>query len=347
MKNNYEPKPKFIERMKLLLDNEEDLKKFFEVAKTIGKKSIRVNTLKISPDELITRLKNKGWNISQPFQKFPETSKFIQKNLDSHQEMQFPEIIQIDSILEPGELGKATEHILGYYYVQEITSMMPILALQPKEDEILLDLCASPGSKTTQAAAMMNNKGTIIANDLNIGRISILSANLERCAATNTIITRHDGLDLCSRLTKSKTRIKFDKILVDAPCSGEGNIRCSPRTYVEWSEGLLENLGRKQKKLASKALELLKQGGEMIYSTCTHAPEENESVIQYLLDNYDIEILPINLPIKIRPGIQKWKNETFHPSIENACRIYHHDNDMEGFFLCKIKKLSDKRKEKF
>jgi len=304
MKNNYEPKPKFIERMKLLLDNEEDVKKFFEIAKTIGKKSIRVNTLKISPNELVKILKEKRWSISQPFEKYPE-------------------IIQIDSTLEPGELGKATEHILGYYYVQEITSMMPILALQPKEDEILLDLCASPGSKTTQAAAMMNNKGTIIANDLNIGRISILSANLERCAATNTIITRHDGLDLCLRLTKSKTRIKFDKILVDAPCSGEGNIRCSPRTYVEWSEGLLENLGRKQKKLASKALELLKQGGEMIYSTCTHAPEENESVVQYLLDNYDIEIQEINLPIKTRPGIKEWKNETFHPSIKNACRIYH------------------------
>jgi NOL1/NOP2/sun family putative RNA methylase len=326
MKNNYEPKPKFIERMKLLLNNEEDVNKFFECAKTIGKKSIRVNTLKIEPEELINILKNKGWKIHQPIKNHPE-------------------IIQINSILEPGELGKATEHILGYYYVQEITSMMPIIALSPKENDIFLDLCASPGSKTTQSAAMMKNKGTIIANDLNIGRISILSANLERCGVTNSIITRHDGLDLCEKLKKSKTKIKFDKILVDAPCSGEGNIRCSPRTYVEWSEGLLENLGRKQKKLASKALELLKEDGEMIYSTCTHAPEENECVIQYLIENYDIEILPISLPIKTRLGIKEWKNQTFHPSIRHACRIYHHDNDLEGFFLCKIKKISDKKKD--
>lgn len=322
---NYEPKPKFIERIKLLLDDDEDVKRFFEVAKTCGKKAIRVNTIKISPVELVKILKNKGWKISQPFSKYPE-------------------IIQIDSILEPGELGKATEHILGYYYVQEITSMMPILALSPQENDILLDLCASPGSKTTQAAAMMENKGTIIANDLNIGRISILSANLERTSVTNTILTRHDGLELCAKLKRSKTRIKFDKILVDAPCSGEGNIRCSPRTYQEWSEGLVENLGRRQKKLASTALELLKEGGEMIYSTCTHAPEENEEVVQHLIDNYDIEIQEIKLPIKSRPGIKEWKNKKFHESIKHAARIYHQDNDLEGFFLCKIKKISDEKK---
>jgi len=326
MKPYYEPKPALCERMKLLLNDEEDVKRFFEVAKTQGKKSIRVNTLKISNDDLIKRLKDKGWKISQPFKDHPE-------------------MIIIDNILEPGVLGKAQEHLLGYYYVQEITSMMPILALAPKEDEIMLDLCAAPGSKTTQAAAKMNNSGTIIANDLNIGRISILSANLERFGITNTIVTRHDGLELCAKLRKSKTRIKFDKILVDAPCSGEGNIRCSPGTYLEWSENMLRRFGAKDKKLAGAALELLKVNGEMVYSTCTHSPEENEEVIQYLLDNYDINIQEIKLPLKTRPGISEWNNKKFNPNIKKAIRIYHHDNDMEGFFLCKIKKLSDKKKE--
>ncbi|MEK6859428.1 MAG: NOL1/NOP2/sun family putative RNA methylase [Nanoarchaeota archaeon] len=325
MKPYYPPKTQLIERMKLLLKDDKDVEEFFECAKTQGKKSIRVNTLKISPEDLIKRLKERGWNISQPF--------------SSH-----PEIIQIQSILEPGELGKTQEHLLGYYYVQEITSMMPILVLQPKENEILLDLCAAPGSKTTQAAAQMKNQGTIIANDLNIGRISILSANLERFGITNTIITRHDGLELCSKLKKSKTRIKFDKILVDAPCSGEGNIRCSPRTYLEWSEPMLKRFGARDKKLASAALELLKTGGEMIYSTCTHAPEENEEVIQHLLDNYDIEIQEIHLPLKTRNGIIEWKNQKFNPDMKKAVRIYHHDNDLEGFFLCKIKKLSEEKK---
>ena len=145
--------------------------------------------------------------------------------------------------------------------------MMPIIVLQPDAGDTFLDLCASPGSKTTQAAAKMNNQGTIIANDVSIGRITILSSNLEKCGITNTITTLHDGLELCNRL--KRLDYNFSKILVDAPCSGEGNIRLSPRTYLEWSEGMLERFGKKQKKLASSALELLKVGGEMIYSTCT------------------------------------------------------------------------------
>ncbi len=318
---NYKPKQLFIERMSLLLKDRQDLDKFFETVKTKPRKSIRVNTLKIQPEELIIKLKNKGWKLKQPCENYPE-------------------IIQIQSELKPGELGTTKEHILGHYYVQEITSMMPIIALQPKPNDILLDLCASPGSKTTQSTASMQNQGTIIANDVSMSRISILSTNLERIGATNTIITRHDGIQLCNKLKQQK--FQFDKILVDAPCSGEGNIRVSPRTYLEWSEGLLKRLSNKQKKLASSAFQLLKPNSEMIYSTCTHAPEENEEVIQHLIDNFNIEIQEIKLPIKSRPGITKWKNKIFSQKLKKAHRIYPHDNNMEGFFLCKIKKLSDK-----
>lgn len=319
----YQPKPKFIERIGNLLDNnEEDIKAFFETAKTQPKKAIRCNTIKISPDELKKRLEKYGWKIQQPFKEYPE-------------------IMQIQNNLLPGELGKTKEHLLGYYYVQEITSMMPILALSPNENDIFLDCCAAPGSKTTQAAALMENKGIIIANDLSIGRISILSANLERQGITNTIITRHDFLHLSKKLKELK--MKFNKILVDAPCSGEGNIRSSPSTYLNWSEGLLNRLSSKQKRIAEEALQLLKENGEMIYSTCTYAPEENEEVIQYLLDNYNIEIIPIKLPIKSREGITEWKGKKFSEEIKKACRIYHHDNNMEGFFICKIKKLEDKK----
>ncbi len=323
MKHNYEPKPLFLERIKKLLDNEQDLNKFLEVSKTTPKKSIRVNTLKITPDELKKRLEEKKWKITQ---------------IESH-----PEIMQIQSILEPGEIGKTQEHLLGYYYVQEITSMMPILALNPMPGEIILDMCAAPGSKTTQSAALMENKGAIIANDISIPRIIILSANLERCGVTNTIITRHDGMGLFGKL--KKLNFKFDKILLDAPCSGEGNIRTSPRTYLEWSENLILNLSKRQKMLAEAAVKLLKENGEMIYSTCTYSPEENEIVIQHLLDNFNIKIEPIKLPIKTRQGITEWKGKKLSPEIKNCARIYHHDNDLEGFFLCKIKKLSDKKKE--
>jgi len=206
MKKHYEPKEKFVNKIKLLLDDEDDVDKFFKMAKFRPRKSLRVNTLKIIPEELMKRLQAKGWEVEQPYPN--------------------KEIVVIKSELEPGEIGKAKEHILGYYYVQEVTSMMPLLALNPAKDEIVLDLCAAPGSKTTQAAAMMENEGTLIANDVSIGRITILSANLERCGVTNTIITRHNGIELCDKL--KKLGFKFDKILVDAPCSGEGNLRCSP-----------------------------------------------------------------------------------------------------------------------
>jgi NOL1/NOP2/sun family putative RNA methylase len=322
MKTNYEPKPLFVERIKALLKDQNDVEKFFEVAKTKPKRALRVNTLKISPDELKKRLEAKGWKFSE---------------IKEH-----PEILRIESELEPGELGKTREHILGYYYVQEITSMMPIIALSPTKEDIILDCCASPGSKTTQAAALMKNKGAIFANDLSIGRIIILSANLERQGVTNTIMTRHDAVALSEKF--KKINMKFNKILVDAPCSGEGNVRVSPGTYVEWSENLVKSMGGKQKKIASAMVEILKNNGEMIYSTCTHAPEENEEVIQYLLDNHDIEIIEVKLPIISRPGITKWKDKIFSEELKKAHRIYHHDNDLEGFFICKIKKLSDGKK---
>src|SRR3989338_5369988 len=265
---NYEPKPKFIERISNLLNNnEEDIKSFFETAKTQPKKALRCNTIKISPDELIKRFEEKGWKIQQPFEDYPE-------------------IIIIDSNLQPGELGKTKEHLLGYYYIQEITSMMPIIALSPNENNIVLDCCAAPGSKTTQATALMKNKGIIIANDVSISRISILSANLERQGITNAIITRHDFLQLSKKL----------------------------------------------KRIAEAAFQLLEENGEMIYSTCSYAPEENEEVIQHLLNNYkeNIEIQKILLPIKSRPGITEWKGKKFSEEIKKACRFYHHDNNMEG-----------------
>ncbi len=318
VKRLYEPKEKFVERIKLLLDDEEDVKKFFKMAKSEPRKSLRVNTLKISSDELMEGLRQKGWKVDQPFRDYPE-------------------IVKITSDLMPGEIGKAREHLLGYYYVQEVTSMMPIIALDVKPGDIVLDLCAAPGSKTTQAAALMENSGSIIANDVSMGRISILSANLQRCGVTNTIVTRHNGIELIAKLRK--LGFKFDKILVDAPCSGEGNLRCSPRTLLEWSEGLLKSMGRKQKRLLDGVVDLLKEGGELVYSTCTYAPEENEMVVQYLLDNYDMKILDSKLPLKTRSGLTEWKGQNFDKSMKKAVRIYHHDNDLEGFFVCRLGKV--------
>ncbi|PIN78196.1 tRNA methyltransferase [Candidatus Woesearchaeota archaeon CG10_big_fil_rev_8_21_14_0_10_34_12] len=309
-----QPKPLFVERMKTLL---EDYDAFYEISGKELTRSIRCNTLKISPEELKRKLEAKGWKIKQ-----------ISK--------EFPEIMIVENRLLPGELGKAEEHILGYYYVQELSSMMPMLALNPQPGEIVLDLCAAPGSKTTQAAAMMKNKGTIIANDNSLGRIRILTSNLEKNGVMNAVVTRNDAVQLCDRLVK--TGIKFDKILLDVPCSGEGNIRSNPKTYLIWNIKQVKKLSRMQRKIAASAIKLLKSGGELIYSTCTHSPEENEENVNFLLENFPLEVEKIILPLKCRPGISEWRGNKLNNQIENACRIYPQDNDTEGFFLCKMRK---------
>ncbi len=312
-------KPLFIERMKSLMKDEKDFDKYCEICNKYPVNSIRCNTLKMSPEKLKKRLEKK-WKIKTPF---PE----------------HPEIMIVEQELSPGELGNAIEHVLGYYYIQEISSMMPILVLKPESGDLLLDIASAPGSKTTQAASMMDNDGTIIANEVSIGRIMILSTNLQRCGVTNTIITKHDGVDLCNRI--SKMNFKFDKILVDAPCSGEGTIRSSPKTVFMFSENLIKTLGGIQKRLLESALRVLKVDGEIIYSTCTHAPEENEAVVSFILDNYPVEIEKINLPIKTRPGILEWKEQKYNAKVVKCARIYPQDNDTEGFFIAKLKKIGE------
>ncbi len=315
----YELKPRFKQRMQTILSIEEDFKKFEEIIHVPPKNFIRCNTIKLSTEELMTRL-SKKWQVQQPFP-------------------QHPEILLINQALLPGELGNSIEHILGYYYIQEISSMLPVIALAPQQNEFILDLFASPGSKTTQIASYMQNKGTILANDLKLQRIKILSANLERCGVTNTIISRKDAIALCAKLASSK--IKFDKILLDTPCSGEGTLRSNPKTFLIWNQNIIEKLSRQQKKFLAFALKCLKQGGTLVYSTCTHAPEENESVISFALKNFPVKIETLSLPLKCRPAIQQWNKETFHPETTKACRIYPHDNDSEGFFLAKLTLLEE------
>jgi NOL1/NOP2/sun family putative RNA methylase len=302
-----------------LLQNEEDYQDYLKALETPPLKTIRCNTLKISPEALKQRLEKKGWIVKQLFKEYPEY--FV-----------------IESNLQPGELGRSLEHQLGYYYVQETCSMLPLFALQPQQYEHLLDLCAAPGSKTTQAAAIMQNTGFILANEKNIGRMKVLSANLQRCGASNVIITQQDGRDICENLDKIK--IQFDKILIDAPCSGEGTFRSVPRSCMMWNINTVKKLNKMQKRLIQSALKLLKPNGEILYSTCTHTPEENEAVVNSILEEFQIEIIPITtLPknFKVRQGITKWKDQNFKEELKDVIRIYPQDNNTEGFFLAKLR----------
>jgi len=320
LKEKFPAKAKFVERVEMLI-GKKGAKEFFEISYTKAPVSIRCNTLKISVSDLFDRLKGYGWEIRQPFDEFPE-------------------VMIVDSKLEPGEVGNSKEHLLGYYYVQEISSMLPMLVLKPEAGDFVLDLCASPGSKTTQAAAMMENGGTIIANEVSLGRIGILNSNLERCGVMNTLVTRKEGVAFCERMLK-KSKFRFDKILVDAPCSGEGTLRKSPKTFQMWNVNMIKKFAGTQKKLVGAAIRLLKVGGVMIYSTCTLASEEDEGVVDYLVKNFDVVVEEISLPLKFRCGVTAFGDEVFDSSVKNCLRLYPQDNDTDGFFVCKLRKVGD------
>ncbi len=315
----YEMKPLFEERMRKLLPDGADFEQYNTISHTSPRNFIRCNTLKIKPDVLFARL-SKKWKMSQPY-------------------TEHPEIMVIEENLGPGALGNAIEHLLGYYYVQEISSMLSAIALDPKPGELVLDICASPGSKTTQMGALMEAKGTIIANDVKLDRVVILAANLERAGVTNAVITRNDGVQLCQRLAKEGFR--FHKILLDAPCSGEGTLRSSPKTFLMWNVKMVDKLSRMQKKLLATALSCLEVGGTLVYSTCTHSPEENEGVVDFALRNFPVSVERVTLPLKCRPGVREWKGEQFAADVEKTCRVYPHDNDSEGFFVAKLTLLKE------
>ena len=352
-----ELKPLFTERMQSLLGK--DFESYLEILEKEPVRSLRCNTLKISVKDLEKRFKEKGWKFKQPFKDYLEV--FIIEGKVSEASGSPGGRVG----LLPGELGRSLEHQLGYYYIQEIASMLPIIALEPKPEETILDLCSAPGSKTTQAAAKMENTGTIIANEVKFGRIKVLATNLQRCGVTNTIITKKDGIALCKKLAQEN--IQVDKILVDAPCSGEGTIRSTPKTCHMWNPKTIKNLSKLQKALVSSAIEILKPNGKMIYSTCTHAPEENEEVVDFILKNFpNMKIQKVNLPIKCREGITSWNEKEradldnsfnsgrggqgveegtlnvrakeFNPQVTKSCRIYPQDENTEGFFIAKFKK---------
>jgi len=314
-----EMKPLFEERMRKLLPDNEDFAKYNEIVHTKPLNYIRCNTLKIDCDELFNRL-SKRWKVVRPFKKHPE-------------------IMLVDQQLGPGELGNAIEHVLGYYYIQEVCSMMSVIALDVKPGDRVLDVCASPGSKTTQIASALENTGTIIANDVKLDRLRILAANLERCGVMNSVLTRNDGVGLCTRLANEG--FKFDKILLDAPCSGEGTLRSSAKTFLMWNIKVVEKLSREQKKLIANAIKCLKVGGVLVYSTCTHSPEENESVVNFALKNFPVSLERLDLPMKCRPGVSEWEGEKYEIDSGKICRIYPQDNNSEGFFVSKLRLMEE------
>jgi len=304
-------KPKFEERYKILT---KDYDNFIDYSFRFLKRAIRVNTLKISIKEIKDRLKE-NWELTQvPWCKEGFWIKHKQGRRD---------------------VGNLIEHSLGYIYIQEPASMIPPIILDPKPGDTVLDMCAAPGSKTTQIAQYMQNKGILICNDYKGLRVKSLGLNVQRMGLTNAIITLMHGRNFAN------SNIKFDKILVDAPCSGVGTIRKSLKTVTIWNPNMIRRLAGTQKQLLQTAFSILKPGGTLVYSTCTLEPEENEGVINYLLENNkDAKVEEIKLNIKRGEAILEFNKEKYQEQIKNTLRIWPQDNDTEGFFVCKLRKMS-------
>ena len=217
----------------------------------------------------------------------------------------------------------------GGIYLQSLSSMIPPLVLNPKENEKVLDLTAAPGSKTTQMAAMMNNKGYILANELDALRCERLKYNIEKQGVT--IVTVNNGR---GEVVGKKYEAVFDKVLLDAPCSGEGRfLATDARTYRSWSERTVNELAKMQKKLLKSAWQALKSEGKMVYSTCTLNRKENEEVLEWAMQELGIRIEPINLGVKNAVQAISEKDE-----IRNAIRIFP-SKETEGFFVAKLRKV--------
>ncbi len=301
-----------IERWKRIFG--EELSAFLDAIRKPLKPSIRVNTLKISPDEMINLFQERGI----AFERIPWCKcGFWLLNCEEE------------------SIGNFWEHFAGLIYIQEASSMIPPEVLVPSPYEYVLDLAAAPGSKTTQMAQMMENKGAIVANDISFKRLKALTNNIERMGVVNVVVTCMDGRRF-GRLFPEK----FDKVLVDAPCSAEGTIRKSYKAIYNWHEWAYKKLSETQKALLISAYKSLKPEGVVVYSTCTFSPEENEAVVSYILENYNAvtEEVEIN-GLNPSPPIMEWEGVTFHPDVKRCIRIYPHKNEVGGFFIAKIRKL--------
>ncbi len=303
-------KKEFEERYQHLLGGSYD--DFITYSLSYLNKSVRVNTLKIAVAELKQRLEQQNFRLFQvPWCK----EGFWVKG-------------------DRTDFGNLVEHALGYFYVQEAASMIPAVVLQPRPGDVVLDMCASPGSKTTQMAAMMENKGIVIANDISGDRMKPLGINLQRMGIMNVVESQARGQQLMRLATR------FDKILVDAPCSGTGTIRKSPETLRIWNPLMVKRLAAQQKTLIDTGFSLLKPGGTLVYSTCSVEPEENEGVVDWLLQKYQAttKIEEAKLDINRSSPIMEFEKSSCGSEIKKCLRIWPQDNNTEGFFVAKVLK---------
>ena len=272
---------------------------------------LRVNRLKSEPETLVRLLRDEGVSLIKIHEQYELL--FHASGLDS-----------------PGDL---LEYFLGQIHPQALTSCLASIVLSPKPDSYVLDMCSSPGGKTSHIAQLMNNTGLIVANELYPNRHIPLAHTLSRLGVLNCILTSYQAQEF--PLTQ-----QFDYVLADVPCSGEGRVRFgqgNPKKAASKTD-IRPRLLETQKRIILRGYDLLKNNGEMLYSTCTYNPEENETAIQWLLDNRDAKLSSIDVGFPYEPGITQWKDKQYDKQVERTARFYPHRINSVGFFMARIGK---------
>lgn len=300
----------------------EELKEFIEANEQQRPVTIRVNTLKTRRKMLGQQLTQRGVTL-EPIGEWTKVGLTV---TDS----QVP-------------VGATPEYLAGHYMVQSAASMLPVIALAPQPGEVVVDMAAAPGGKTTFIGQMMENKGAIYANDFKSDRCRSLTANIHRLGITNAVVTCMDGRKLLGKIPMA------DRVLLDAPCSGSGIIARDPSVKVKRGRKEFQECAILQKELLTSAIDLVdansKSGGYIVYSTCSVSVEENEMVLDAILKKRNVKVVPLEDSIAFGvKGYTKFRQHRFHPSIANARRYYPHVHNLDGFFVCKLQKVSNEKR---
>lgn len=268
---------------------------------------------------------------TNPEKATPEAvAKFLQaQNVAFEPLSWYPHTFRIYNWKKPGStLAFAT----GWYNIQEEISLTAVQTLNPQWGDRILDLCAAPGGKTAQIATQLQGTGMVVANEVQVPRLSSLRAMLDRLGVFNVVTTNYDGRSI------PLANHSFDRVLVDAPCSGEGSLRKTKATWKQKYPDYSSRIAKTQRKLLDRALQLVKPGGTIVYSTCTFAPEENEAVIDAVLgDRGWLESAKIP-QIQGMDGVRQWEGHSFRGDLTHAQRYFPHFNNTGGFFVACIRR---------